>query len=51
MLEKDLLENQENMLDFVIEQSQVKLQLGEILLGELVGEFMEEYKRFFIRNR
>ena len=51
MLEKDLLENQENMLDFVIEQSQVKLQLGQIILAELIAEYMEEYNRYFIKNR
>lgn len=36
MLEKDLLEGEEGMLDSVIEQSEIKLQLGRIILDELM---------------
>lgn len=47
MLEKDLLESEEAMLDSAIEQTEVKLQLGELMLLELTAELTAELASFF----
>ena len=38
MLEKDLLENEEHMLDSTIEQTEVKLQTAEAIAHGLISE-------------
>jgi hypothetical protein len=47
MLEKDLLESEEYMLDFSMEQTEIKLQVGGRVVEELVGEFVREYLECF----
>ena len=36
MLEKDLLENEEQMMDSVIEQTEIKLQLAKVVMEGLL---------------
>ena len=40
MLEKDLLEGEEAMIDFGMEQTEVRIQLGVLLTDILVEEFL-----------
>ena len=42
MLEKDLLENQENILDSNIEQTEVKLGVAEGLYHGIIEELLKE---------